>query len=190
MMAETFRGIDLEWMRAQWRDCADKDAQLTIFKDMTGERKAVILHALGEDPEAWIAGKTWRKWTPEEEARLMEMKDAGRANGEIADALGREVRAVNARIGQLRKARSVQSTEQTGEAAGAGPDPGPDVEETPTPLTDIRAQLEKMDRMEKGLLEELSAVRAAREVYRRELTALLAMAGGALGGSEAGDAEP
>ena len=94
--------LDVDWMQGRWRNCADKRKQLAIFHDMTGRPANEILVMLGEDPKEWKkADKPYRSWTPEEDAKLISMCGAGKPAAEIAETLGREVRAINVRTAQL-----------------------------------------------------------------------------------------
>ena len=155
----------LGWMQAQWRDCADRAAQLSIFRDMTRAPVEEICAALGEDPAQWIkAKKTYRKWTREDDAELARMVGEGVPAGQIAEALGRQVRAVNCRIAQLKivvPGKPVTEKKEKKKAAG-GWDKAAEEE--------ILALLEYEER----IIAELKAVR------RERLAELLSIAGGVL----------
>ena len=43
------------------------------------------------------------QWTPEEDARLVELRQSGMKNQDLADALGRTVNAVNLRLCILKR---------------------------------------------------------------------------------------
>lgn len=90
--AVLFHGVDRGWMQAQWRDCRDKAAQLAIFRDMVGRNvpPQEILDAVGE-PEYCgpmePVKREYRRWTPEDDARIAEMAAEGMTDKQIADAL-------------------------------------------------------------------------------------------------------
>lgn len=48
------------------------------------------------------------QWTPEEDARLVELRQSGMKNQELADALGRTVNAVNLRLCYLKRKAELQ----------------------------------------------------------------------------------
>ena len=99
-----FCGVDLAWMQAMWRDCADREAQLVIFQDMTRASPADILTALGEDPETVIAPMNHRgRWTPKEDEFLLRSAADGISDRAIADFLGCSEKNVQARFVNLRK---------------------------------------------------------------------------------------
>lgn len=96
MSDATFYGVDRGWMQAQWRDCRDKAAQLAIFRDMTDRKATVqeILDAVGEPEYCGPIGprkRTYHSFTPEEDARIEQMANAGKTDVEIGDALGLEM---------------------------------------------------------------------------------------------------
>ena len=161
----------LGWMQAQWRDCADRAAQLSIFRDMTRAPVEEICAALGEDPAQWIkAKKTYRKWTREDDAELARMVGEGLPAGQIAEALGRQVRAVNCRIAQLKivvPGKPVTEKKEKKKAAG-GWDKAAEEE--------IIALLEYEERV----IAELKAVREEIARRRERLAELLSIAGGVL----------
>ncbi len=64
--------------------------------------------------------KTWRTWTPKEEARLEEMRMAGKTVKEIAAELGRTFASVNGRLSTLDVARAPRRWEQWLEAFSDG----------------------------------------------------------------------
>lgn len=163
----------LGWMQAQWRDCADRAAQMRIFRDMTRAPVEEICEALGEDPAPWIkAKKTYRSWTPEEDAKLARMVGESVPAGQIAETLGRQVRAVNCRIAQLKivvpgKPETEKKEKKTARNPG-GWDKAAEEE--------ILALLEYEER----IIAELKAVREEIARRRKRLTELLSIAGGVL----------
>ena len=161
----------LGWMQAQWRDCENRAAQMRIFRDMTRAPVEEICAALGEDPTPWMSGrKTYRKWTPEEDAELARMVGEGVPAGQIAETLGRQVRAVNCRIAQLKIAvpgKPVTEKKEKKKAAG-GWDKAAEEE--------ILALLEYEER----ILAELEVVRGEIARRRERLAELLSIAGGGL----------
>ena len=159
----------LGWMQAQWRDCADRAAQLSIFRDMTRAPVEEICAALGEDPAQWIkAKKTYRKWTREDDAELARMVGEGVPAGQIAEALGRQVRAVNCRIAQLmpepkaKKAKGNQKKQKV------------QVEWWESAADELNALLAEESR----ILTELKAVRDQIAVRRGKLKDLIGFLGG------------
>lgn len=161
----------LDWMQGQWRDCADREAQMRIFRDMTRAPVEEICAALGEDPAPWIkAKKTYRKWTQEEDDILETMVCHGVSASDIAEALGRQVRAVNCRISQLKivvPGKPVTEKKEKKKAAG-GWDKAAEEE--------ILALLEYEER----IIAELKAVREEIARRRERLAELLSIAGGVL----------
>lgn len=167
----------LGWMQAQWRDCADREAQLNIFRDMTGETYTTILTALGEDPAQFpkfTTRKVYRKWTPEEDERLRAMVGEGVPAGRIAEALGRQVRAVNCRIAQLKIA--VPGKPETGKTEKK------EKKRATCGAWDSAAEEEilALIEYEERLIAELEAVRAQIAQRRERLAELLSIAGGVL----------
>ncbi len=185
-----FYGVDLGWMQAQWRDCADKAEQLKIFRDMTGGKATVqqILEAVGEPdymgPE--VSKRDYRRWTPEEEETVARMLAENRSTREIADAVGRSEKKVQFKIARIRKEMKAKEQRKPEESAPASyPDgdalpleiggiPGADALETVGQT--LRALLDE----EEMLCDRLAVVQEMLEKYRRELAELLAMAGGGL----------
>ena len=161
----------LGWMQAQWRDCADRAAQLSIFRDMTRAPVEEICAALGEDPAQWIkAKKTYRKWTREDDAELARMVGEGVPAGQIAEALGRQVRAVNCRIAQLKivvPGKPVTEKKEKKKAAGGWDKAAEE---------GIIALLEYEERV----IAELKDVREEIARRRERLAELLSIAGGVL----------
>lgn len=108
MNEKEFHGVDLDWMKAQWRDCRDKAVQLGIFQDMVGKSVPVqeILDAVGE-PEYCgplaPAKRGYRRFTPEEDAQIARMASDGATDRQIGDALGRDPFSISARIKNLRR---------------------------------------------------------------------------------------
>lgn len=104
-MAEArFHGVDLGWMQAQWRDCANKRMQLKIFRDMTGAKNPEILMALGEDPKMEFPPmKHAGTWSKEEDEYLLKAVSEGKTDREIAAEIGRGVNAVSVRLNGMRR---------------------------------------------------------------------------------------
>lgn len=174
------------WMQAQWRDCADREAQMRIFRDMTRAPVEEICAALGEDPAPWIkAKKTYRKWTPEDDAELARMVGESVPAGQIAEALGRQVRAGNCRIAQLKLRMPPAEPEPVGDAQE--PEPGKTEKKEKKRARnpggwdkaaeeEILALLEYEER----ILTELEVVRGQIAQRRERLAELLSIAGGVL----------
>lgn len=203
-----FHGISLSWMQAQWRDCADKDEQLKIYQDMTGASAEEIIAVLEPDftPRAFARRNKNKPWTPEDDARLLEMKAAKVREADIASRLGRPFNAVHARYGLLRKearrkeereAEKGEEVEEKIEAevlcaeevSGGGSDAAAEepeehayqvVSECATSLKEVEAELRDFKKEELRIMEELQSVRNIIGAYKKKLVELIALAGGAL----------
>lgn len=189
-MAEgaTFHGVDLGWMQAQWRDCADKAAQLAIFRDMCGKATIQqIIEAVGEPdymgPE--IVELKSGRFAPEEDETIIRMFRARATCPEIGAALNRNSVAITNRIFILRKKGVRIERERADEevhaapmtdALGAG-----DRITVDGAMTVIESALDGLCQREKKLFDELEKVHAEMNEYRRKLGDLLALAGGGLG---------
>lgn len=171
----------LDWMQGQWRDCADREAQLNIFRDMTGETYTAILTALGEDPAQFpkfTTRKVYRKWTPEEDERLLQMRRDDVDCERIAELMGRGLQSIYSRLKKLRSTGAIPESEPVSEKpaaekkekkkAAGGWDKAAEEE--------ILALLEYEER----LIAELEAVRGQIAQRRERLAELLSIAGGGL----------
>lgn len=192
MNEKEFHGVDLDWMKAQWRDCKDKDEQLIIFRDMTGATEREIIGVLepGYCPERKPFNSN-TKWTEEEDARLLSMRKAGKTCKEIAAELKRSMAAVQSRYILIKNHDAedgepgiitaevdtdVVSLEDAEEAIAMNLRPfTPD-----SPYEEIRNRIEALKRSEAVLEEELRTVREELEETRGALSELLALAGGGL----------
>ncbi len=183
-----FHGVDLDWMQAQWRDCADKAKQLEIFCDMVGPKVTVqeILEAVGEPeycgPE--IVELKSGRFAPEEDETIIRMFRAGATCPEIGVALNRNGAAITNRIFNLRKKGVRIERERADEEVHAAPmtdalDPGAGITVNGA-MTVIESALGGLRQREKKLFDELEKVHAEINEYRRRLSELLAMAGGGL----------
>lgn len=196
-------GVDIDWMQAQWRDCADKGKQLEIFRDMTGRKATVqeILDAVGDPAYCGPIGaakRGYRRYTPEDDALIIRMAADGRTNAEIGEALGVNESAIYTRITRMRK-RGVEIPERKrGGApkpkAGPAEEPvpveivgDPDPEGVPVPsevsfagLEQARQELNRLLVEEDSLRVRLQEVKAQIGAFRKSLSDLLAMAGGGL----------
>jgi hypothetical protein len=203
----TFHGIDVSWMQAQWRDCADKAEQLKIFRDIFGKKVTVqeILDAVGDptycgpmDPPK----RVYRRYTAEDDALIIRMAAEGRTNAEIGEALGVAESAIFTRITRMRK-RGVEIPERK---RGGAPKPKagpaeepvpveivgePDPEGVPVPsevsFTGLGQAREELDRLlaeEDSLRVRLQEVTAQIGAFRKALSELLSMAGGGLDHAE------
>lgn len=211
-MAEPkFHGIDLGWMQAQWRDCADKGRQLEIFRDMTGRKATVqeILDAVGDPAYCGPMGavkREYRQYTPEDDAEIIWMAAAGYTDKAIADALDRNEKAINFRVNLLRKRGADIPKRKTGcppkPKAGPAEEPvpveivgDPDPEGVPVPsevsitasfdgLEKAREELAALIGEEQSLRAQLKEVGERIARYRKALSELLSMAGGGLNRAE------
>lgn len=200
----TFHGVDLGWMQAQWRDCADKAEQLAIFRDMVGGKATVqqILEAVGEPeycgPIAARVGK-YTPWTPEEDEEVIRMVGEGKGDKEIAAALGRKTYSVRKHIQYLRKRGKAvpYRVQKAAEPEGAEPEPVaadvpdeyPEGSALPLEVGDLPGAeaLETVGQTLRALLDEEEMLCAQCRVvqdmigeYRRRLGEMLALAGGGL----------
>ena len=178
-MAEgaTFHGVDLGWMQAQWRDCADKAAQLAIFRDMTGGKATIqqILEAVGEPdymgPE--IVELKSGRFAPEEDETIIRMFRAGKTCGEIGAALNRKSVAITNRIFILRQ-KGVRIERETADAEPVK------AEATETDLTasfsQIDAELRRLLTREAELGQSLEEVRGEIGKIRRTLSVMVELA--------------
>jgi len=171
MADATFHGVDLGWMQAQWRDCADKAAQLKIFQDMTGKAPVEkILEAVG-DPDykgpAEPPKREYRRFTEEDDALIVRMKAEGCTNKKIGEALNRSTKAVSVRIAQMR-GKGVEVPGPKRKAAPIGKDAFGQIEDI------LSGMLER----EEELLDRLAEVRAEIAEYRKNLKTLLELSGG------------
>lgn len=197
MADATFYGVDLGWMQAQWRDCRDKAEQLKIFQDMTYRKATVqeILDAVGEPEYCGPIGprkRTYHSFTPEEDARIEQMANAGKTDVEIGDALGLKWYSVSTRIKNLRKRgvlivrekgkreteppalREVSPSGTVTEVVGTGDLPGSDA------LEEVGKTLRALLDEEEMLCDRCRVVQDMIAAYRAKLRELLAMAGGGL----------
>lgn len=167
-----FHGVDLDWMKAQWRDCKNRDDQLAIFRDMTGAKPEEILAILGEEPALTENQKTGfpsqrRPWTEKEDGIIREMKASGCKERDIATVLGRSITSVGVRWSKLKKERPAV--------------PAPTADQKPAQhyrsLDEARSELSTMLEEEAFICEKLAAVRAKIEDYRIQLAEILLMAG-------------
>ena len=96
----TFRGIPLNWMRAQWRDCASREKQMRIFRELTGAGEREIRVALGDEDGITAPDLFHKKWSAEEDAAILQMRAAGFSYKQISAALRRSLKAceMHARI--------------------------------------------------------------------------------------------
>lgn len=195
--AALFYGVDLGFMQAQWRDCADKGKQMQIFRDMTGRKATVqeILDAVGDPTYCGPlaeAKRGYKRYTPEEDARILEMVAEGLSNSQIGDAFGVDASSINFRLTKLRK-RGVEIPERKrGGAPRPKPVPveivgDPDPEGVPVPsvvsftgLEQARQELDRLLAEEDSLRVRLQEVTAQIGAFRKSLSELLAMAGGGL----------
>lgn len=204
--AVLFHGVDRGWMQAQWRDCRDKAEQLEIFRDMTDHKATVqeILDAVGEPEYCGPIGprkRTYHSFTPEEDARIEQMANAGKTDVEIGDALGLKWYSVSTRIKNLRK-RGVLIVREKGkpedepekpdaepETEPEKPDAYPDGGALPLEIGDLPGAdaLEAVAETLRALLDEeemlcdrCRVVQDMIAAYRAKLRELLAMAGGGL----------
>ena len=210
MEEKQFHGISLGWMQAQWRDCADKDEQLKIFIDMTGATADEIIAELEPEfiPRASARRNKNKPWTPEEDARLLEMKAAKVREADIASRLGRPFNAVHARYGLLKKEarrkeeREIDMTEdnpenveevliqpetETGEEVFIQLETETEADENSIPKPDAEIVFAAMGQYisvlktkEALLTEELDAVHEELKMYIDKLKELLKLAGGML----------
>ena len=194
MADATFHGVDLGWMQAQWRDCADKAAQLAIFRDMTGGKATIqqILEAVGEPdymgPE--IVELKSGRFAPEEDETIIRMFRAGATCPEIGAALNRNSVAITNRIFILRKKGVRIEREKADEEVHAVPAQYPDGSALPLELGELPGKdaLEAVAATLRALLDEEEMLCDRQRVvgnmireYRQKLGDLLAMAGGGLG---------
>lgn len=196
MADATFHGVDRGWMQAQWRDCADKAAQLKIFRDMCGKKVTVqqILEAVGEPeycgPEA-PAKRTYERYTKEDEETILRMAAEGATDKTIADALGKTERSIAVKITSMRKKgieiRRGKKAEEKPLVPVFQRSEDPDRERGLTAngaMTVIESALTALYQKEKKLCEELNKVHAEMNEYRRRIGDLLALAGGGLNPAE------
>lgn len=96
----TFRGIPLNWMRAQWRDCASREKQMRIFRELTGAGEREIRVALGDEDGITAPDLFHKRWSEDEDLTLMQMRAAGFSCKQISAALRRSIKAceMHARI--------------------------------------------------------------------------------------------
>lgn len=204
---QTFYGIDLGWMQAQWRDCADKGKQMQIFRDMTGRKATVqeILDAVGDPAYCGPMGaakRGYRRYTPEDDALIIRMAAEGRTNAEIGEALGVDESAICTRITRMRKRGVEISERKRGGAPRPKPVPAakpvpveivgdPDPEGVPVPsevsftgLEQAREELAALIGEEQSLRAQLKEVGERIARYRKALSELLSMAGGGLDHAE------
>lgn len=180
-------GVDIDWMQAQWRDCADKGAQLEIFRDMTGRKATIqqILDAVGDPAYCGPTVKVKRKYeryTEADEETIIRMAAEGATNKTIGDALGKSEDSISMKITSMRKKgievrRQWSSAEKPVESearkpAGKGS------------FSKIEAELIRLLEREEDLLERLAAVRSEIEAYRKKLGDLIELAGGGLDRAE------
>lgn len=193
--AVLFHGVDRGWMQAQWRDCKDKAEQLKIFQDMTDRKATVqeILDAVGEPEYCGPIGprkRTYHSFTPEEDARIEQMANAGKTDVEIGDALGLKWYSVSTRIKNLRK-RGVLIVREKGkpEDVPEKPDEYPDGGALPLEIGDLPGAdaLEAVGETLRALLDEeemlcerCRVVQDMIAAYRAKLRELPAIAGGGL----------
>lgn len=187
-----FRGVDFGWMQAQWRDCADKDEQMKIFRDMTGATKGEILVALGEAKEAGPKRTGHCGYLPEEKEAIVRMACEGRTPQEIADALGRS--SANAILIQIKKLRAEgidiprfhrgrrkrkAADPSLPEVAEPAPVPKPSEPADGDPsIEGLEAHLRALIEEERSLSGRLEWVRGKIDAYRKTFSRLLDLAGG------------
>lgn len=196
MMEEAkFRGVDLGWMQAQWRDCADRGEQMKIFKDMTGATKGEILVALGESKEAGPQRSGRGEYLPEEKEIIVRMACEGRSPQEIADALGRSTsKAISAQMTKLRAQGYNIPRFQRGGRRRKREDPVLPAITEPVQiqqaddgvvldrsLKSIERDLRALVEEERDLTEQLKTVRSKIETYRETFSRLLSMTNGGQG---------
>ena len=187
-----FRGVDFGWMQAQWRDCADKDEQMKIFRDMTGATKGEILVALGEAKEAGPKKTGRGEYLPEEKEAIVRMACEGRTPQEIADALGRSTaKAISIQMTKLRAQGIDIPRFQRGGRKRKAADPSlpavtePDPVPKPSEPADGDSRIEGLEAYLRALIEEerslsgrLEWVRGKIDAYRKTFSRLLDLAGG------------
>lgn len=190
-MTETpmFRGVDLGWMQAQWRDCADKPEQLRIFRDMTGATIQEILDAIGDPGYCGpIGGKRgYKRFSAEDDATILRMIADGATNKEIGDAIGRTDTVVGFRITSLRK-RGVEiparphsfkkKAETLPEPQAAAVPERTEPAKTFPALDGVGEELRRMIAERDELRVRLASIEEDIEKYKAGLAELLSAAGG------------
>ena len=178
-------GVDIDWMQAQWRDCADKGAQLEIFRDMTG-RKATIQQILDAVGDPAYCGPTvkrkYERYTEADEETIIRMAAEGATDKAIADALGKSEKSVGFKIHAMRKngidvRRGERPKEEPVESEAREP-------AWKGSFSRVEAELIEMLKREADLLERLAAVRSEIAAYRKKLGDLIELAGGGLNRAE------
>lgn len=200
---QKFHGVDLGWMQAQWRDCADKGKQMQIFRDMTGRKATVqeILDAVGDPAYCGpmcAAKRGYRRYTPEDDAEILRMVAEGLSNSQIGDAFGVDASSINFRLTKLRKrgveiparkhafGRKAKPAEEPEEKSVPVPDKAQSAHEEWLPgyvsggLRQAEAELTALMKEGKDLEARLEEVKAQIGAFRKSLSDLLAMAGGGL----------
>lgn len=187
-MADDFHGVSLDWMQAQWRDCRDRDKQLSIFRDMTGAKKSEILRALGEETDEGLV--TYRRWTQEEEAEIIRLAAEGNTIKQIAETIRRTRSSTEQHILWMRKRgtevvlagkqfpeknKPAEAEQETNEMEE------PKTSDTQMDLFEQAEErlIELLDE-EEQLSDRLRTVNAELSRIRKKLSELLAMAGGGL----------
>lgn len=196
MADATFHGVNVGWMQAQWRDCADKPTQLKIFRDICGKKATVqqILEVVGEPeycgPEA-PAKRTYERYTKEDEETILRMAAEGATDKAIADALGKSEGSITVKITAMRKkgieVRRGKKAEEKPLLPVFPRTEEPEKERGLTvdgAMTVIESALNALYQKEKKLCDELNKVHAEMNQYRRRIGDLLAMAGGGLNPAE------
>ena len=176
----------IDWMQGKWRDCADRAAQMRIFRDMTRAPVEEICEALGEDPAQFVKskstarGKIYRVWTPEEDAQLLQMRREDVDCSRIAEIMGRGLQSIYSRLKKLRNTGAMPVSEPEKEK------PAEEKKATKAKKTksavawDQSAEQEilALIEYEQKLVAELETVRGEIERKRDRLAELISLAGG------------
>lgn len=180
---DKLNGVEVDWMQSQWRDCADKAAQLAIFRDMTGATVQQILDAVGE-PEyvGPIAPapkrRTYRAWTPEDDEELIRLREERIDCHKIAERLGREIQSVYSRYKKLKLAGRLTVSAPAEVTAEVTAEAEPAAGFKNGSFAEIEREIGEMKAIEAEYEEKLKKVRADLARMRSELGRLLALAGG------------
>ena len=171
------------WMQAQWRDCADRAAQMRIFRDMTRAPVEEICAALSEDPAqfAKLAArvKVYRGWTPEEDAQLLQMRRDDVDCARIAELMGRGLQSIYSRLKKLRSTGAIPASEPVSEKPAAEKK---EKKKKSAVAWDQSAEEEILALLEyeERIIAELEVVREEIARRRERLAELLSIAGGGL----------
>lgn len=119
---------------------AAEGLDLVAMADRLGVSVSAARHRLQRLRRETPSGARGRRWTPDEDDRLLSLVADGQSNRQVAEALGRTVTAVHSRLKKLRDHSGPRADAPSAPAArGPSHDPSPPPSAR-RPMDDVRAE--------------------------------------------------